>query len=243
MMIDRSGDIRRARRLLRQNIWPIVAGIGLVAFTAILLNLFSTQIAELDNAAYWLFVLKLRADWLTPIMQGLSTLASPVGLLAMLVMVGAFAPGRRPGWAAATNLVLVVILNTLLKQIVQRPRPEGFRLISEVGYSFPSGHSMVAMAFYGFLAWLIWKYMHEPHVRWFYTVVFGLMILAIGASRIYLGVHYASDVVAGFFVAFAWLVFFTRVIAPVFLPDVNDLSLDNPEEKPLLDAPIFDSDR
>lgn len=240
MMIDRSDKGQRVRALIRQNRWPLIAGAGVVVFTAILTNLFSSQIARLDSAAYWIFVEKLRSDWMTPIMEGFSALASPVGLLAMLIMVGAFAPGRRPGWAAATNLVLVVILNTLLKNIVQRPRPEGFRLISEVGYSFPSGHSMVAVAFYGFLAWLIWKYMRDPLVRWFYTIVFGLLILAIGASRIYLGVHYASDVIAGFLVAFAWLVFFTKVLAPLFLPDVHDLSLDNPEEKPLLEGTLFE---
>ena len=230
-MAKTRGSLRRdMRRLIRENLWTLAIAVGLVVFVAIMVNLLSEEIARLDAAAYWLFVVKLRRDWLTPTMQGLSTLASPVGLLAMLVMVGAFAPGRRPGWCAATNLVLVVILNTLIKNIVQRPRPDGFRLVSEWGYSFPSGHSMVAMAFYGFLAWLVWKYERQTVTRWFYTVVFALFILAIGMSRIYLGVHYASDVIAGFFVSLAWLAFFTKIIAPLFLPDEDHFSLDSPTQ-------------
>ena len=224
-------EIRRsARSLVRENLWTVAIAVGLLVFLAIMVNLLSDEIARLDAAAYWLFVVKLRREWLTPTMQGFSTLASPVGLLAMLIMVGAFAPGKRPGWCAATNLVLVVVLNTLLKNVVQRPRPDGFRLVSEWGYSFPSGHSMVAMAFYGFLAWLVWKYEREALSRWFYAVVFALLILMIGISRVYLGVHYASDVIAGFFVSLAWLAFFTKVIAPLFIPDEKDFSLDSPTQ-------------
>ena len=221
---------RSARSLVRENLWTVAVAVGLLVFLAILVNLLSDEIARLDTAAYWLFVVKLRREWLTPTMQGFSTLASPVGLLAMLIMVGAFAPGKRPGWCAATNLVLVVVLNTLIKNVVQRPRPDGFRLVSEWGYSFPSGHSMVAMAFYGFLAWLVWKYEREVLQRWFYVVVFAGLILMIGISRVYLGVHYASDVIAGFFVSLAWLAFFTKVIAPLFIPDEKDFSLDSPTQ-------------
>lgn len=230
-MAHKGRELRRsAAQLLRDNLWTVAIAVGLVVFVAIMVNLLSDEIARLDSAAYWLFVVKLRREWLTPTMQGFSTLASPVGLLAMLVMVGAFAPGRRPGWCAATNLVLVVILNTLIKNVVQRPRPDGFRLVSEWGYSFPSGHSMVAMAFYGFLAWLVWKYEREALTRWFYTFVFAGLILAIGISRVYLGVHYASDVLAGLFVSLAWLAFFTKVIAPLFLPDEDHFTLDSPTQ-------------
>ena len=84
-------------------------------------------------------------------MQSISELALPVVLIVMLLAVEAFAPGRRPAICAGVNLILVLVLNVVLKQIVHRPRPEGFRLIAETGYSFPSGHSMIAMAFYAVL--------------------------------------------------------------------------------------------
>lgn len=212
----------------------------MVLFLVVLQNMLAGDLLRLDYYAYRIFVVRMRRAWLTPIMQSISELALPVVLLVMLLAVQAFAPGRRPGLCAACNLVGVVALNQVFKFIVQRPRPEGFRLIAESGYSFPSGHSMVAMAFYGLLAWMAWHYERDPFVRRVSVAGFGLIVALVGISRVYLGVHYASDVIAGFLVAFAWLVFFTKVLAPLFLPDVHDLSLDNPEEKPLLEGTLFE---
>ena len=101
----------------------------------------------------------------------------------------------------------MLVLNVVLKQIVQRPRPDGFRLIAETGYSFPSGHSMVSMAFFGLLVWMIWVYEKDRLMRNVWCVLMGLVIVMVGVSRIYLGVHYASDVLAGFCVSLVWLGF------------------------------------
>ncbi|MCI6681035.1 MAG: phosphatase PAP2 family protein, partial [Parafannyhessea umbonata] len=141
-----------------------------------------------------------------------------------------FAPGRRPGLCAAVNLVLATLLNLLLKTLVQRPRPEGYRLVAESGFSFPSGHSMVAMAFYGLLIWMVWRYEKDALVRWLGVIGFGLVIVLVGLSRIYLGVHYASDVLAGFCASIAWLGVYTKLLAPIFLTP-RDGSRDAPGEK------------
>ncbi len=127
-------------------------------------------------------------------MESFSALATPVSLVVLLLAVAAFAPGKRPGMCCAVNLVLVVVINQVLKFIIQRPRPDGFRLATASGFSFPSGHSMVAMAFFGLLAWLVWKYEADRRLRRLYATGFALVIVMIGVSRIYLGVHYASDV-------------------------------------------------
>lgn len=196
----------------------------MVLFLAVLQNMMAGDILRLDYYAYRIFVKGMRRDWLTPIMQSISELALPVVLVAELLVVQAFAPGRRPGLCAACNLAGVVALNQICKFIVQRPRPEGFRLITEVGYSFPSGHSMVAMAFYGLLAWMVWRYERDVPVRIVCVSGFALIVVMVGISRIYLGVHYASDVIAGFCLAAAWLTFYTTVVAPIFLPDEDDPS-------------------
>ena len=159
----------------------------------------------------------LRSDALTPVMEAFTSLASVVVLAVMAAVIAALAPGKAPGWCVAVNLVCVVALNTVLKYLVQRPRPDGFRLISESGYSFPSGHSMVAMAFFGLLIWMVWRYHRRDVMRVVWCVAFGLVIVMVGVSRIYLGVHYASDVLAGFCVSLVWLVFYTRVVAPTFV--------------------------
>lgn len=191
------------------------------ACAAIFLGLLSFvlrgEAMKLDQMAYWLVVENLRSDWLTPIMEAFSALATPVSLVAMLLVIAAFAPGKRPGWFCTVNLALAVVLNATLKMIVQRPRPEGFRLAVESGFSFPSGHSMAAMAFFGLIVWLVWRYERDRRQRLLLTTAFSAVIIMIGVSRIYLGVHYASDVLGGFCASIIWLVFYTKLAAPAFL--------------------------
>lgn len=186
-------------------------------FSLLLAEVLEGEIMAVDRAAYWLIVEHLRADWLTPVMEGFSALATPTVLIALLLMIAAFAPGRRPGWCCAVNLALAAGLNVLLKTLVQRPRPEGFRLVEETGFSFPSGHSMAAMAFFGLVIWLVWRYEPDRRRRNLLAGVFSLIILMIGVSRIYLGVHYASDVIGGFCASLIWLAFYTRIAVPLFL--------------------------
>ena len=210
---------REIRHNLLDNKRVVLFLVAMVLFLAVLQNMLAGDILRLDYYAYRLFVVRMRRAWLTPIMQSISELALPVVLVVMLLAVHAFAPGRNPGLCAACNLVGVVLLNQVFKFIVQRPRPEGFRLIAESGYSFPSGHSMVAMAFYGLLAWMAWRYERDTVVRRISVAGFGLVVVLVGMSRVYLGVHYASDVIAGFCLAAAWLAVYTTVFAPIFLPD------------------------
>ncbi|MBQ3338638.1 MAG: phosphatase PAP2 family protein [Atopobiaceae bacterium] len=197
----------------------IVLSVALLLFVYLLQNVMSGDIRRIDGIAYQFFVVRLRRDWLTPIMQSFTSLSAPVVLAVMLIVVAAFAPGRMPGRFAAANLVGIVALNFALKEIVLRPRPEGFRLIAETGYSFPSGHSMVAVAFYGFMIWLIIRYEEDRLQRWIWSLALFFVVIMIGVSRVYLGVHYFSDVMAGYCVAAVWLVIFTRIIVPAFQPE------------------------
>ncbi len=208
---------KRWLELLRENKRVTIVAACTIVFLALLEDVLEGGLIKLDEAAYVLIVERLRTDWLTPIMGSISALATPVTLLVMLLLIVAFAPGRRPGACCALNLALVVVLNQVLKFLVQRPRPEGFRLAAETGFSFPSGHSMAAMAFFGLLIWMVWHYERDRAVRIGCSVALAALIVAVGVSRIYLGVHYASDVVAGFCVSLAWLAFYTRAVAPLFL--------------------------
>jgi undecaprenyl-diphosphatase len=215
---------RRLLSLVRDNKRSTIACISVVLFVWLLEEVMEGELTRIDTMAYSFFVTTLRTEWLTPIMEGFSALASPVVLIVLLLVVAAFAPGRRPGLCATLNMVLVVALNVLIKSLVQRPRPDGFRLVAETGFSFPSGHSMVAMAFFGLLAWFVWKYERDRAMRWFWCISFGVIVVMVGISRIYLGVHYATDVLGGFCVSLAWLAFYTQVICPLFLPEPpNDL--------------------
>ncbi|WP_373577193.1 phosphatase PAP2 family protein [Parafannyhessea umbonata] len=217
-------DKRKAGALARlvQSRRAMLVLVAVLVFTWLLFEIKTDDIMRMDAAAHSLVVMHIRAAWLTPIMQSISDLAHPVVLVVMLLVIEVFAPGRRPGLCAAVNLVLATLLNLLLKTLIQRPRPEGYRLVAESGFSFPSGHSMVAMAFYGLLIWMVWRYEKDALVRRLGVIGFGLVIVLVGLSRIYLGVHYASDVLAGFCASIAWLGVYTKLLAPVFLAPRED---------------------
>lgn len=208
---------RRLGRLVVQNKRIVILAACAIVFVALLEDVLEGDLSRIDSAAYALIVERLRADWLTPIMESVSALATPVSLIVLLLVIVAFAPGKRPGACAAVNLVLVFALNQALKFIVQRPRPDGFQLAVEQGFSFPSGHSMVAMAFFGLLVWMVWRYEPDRATRVGCAIGLGAVIVLVGVSRVYLGVHYASDVLAGFCVSLAWLAIYTRIAAPLFL--------------------------
>lgn len=108
------------------------------------------------------------------------------------------------------NLAAGALLNFILKQLFHRQRPELLKLIEIGGYSFPSGHSMSSISFYGFLIYLSIRYI-KRWPKYCIAGVLSLLIIAIGISRIYLGVHYASDVLGGYIVGSGWLVLFIRL--------------------------------
>ena len=100
-----------------------------------------------------------------------------------------------------------------IQPIVQRERPVGYRLVDELGYSFPSGHSMVSTAFYGLIIYLVYKNIENKKLRNVICVSLAILIILIGCSRVYLGVHYASDVLAGVVTSIAYLIIITRIIS------------------------------
>ncbi|WP_286155006.1 phosphatase PAP2 family protein [Bacillus sp. FJAT-27264] len=97
------------------------------------------------------------------------------------------------------------LLNSLMKQWFHRERPNIHRIIQEVGYSFPSGHSMAAFSLYGVIAYLLWRHLNRRRERAILVILAVLMTGGIGWSRIYLGVHYPSDVIGGYAASGAWL--------------------------------------
>ncbi len=108
------------------------------------------------------------------------------------------------------NLLLSFGLNNLLKIIFVRERPI-YKLINARSYSYPSGHSMVSFAFYGLLIYLIYKLYNGKYKKVFISLL-SLLILLIGLSRIYFGVHYLTDVIGAYTFSFGYLLIFIYVI-------------------------------
>ena len=134
---------------------------------------------------------------------------TPLGVLAMAAVLGAWLWRRRERyWLAALVLTVPVgmALNLLLKYLFQRERPQFDEpLLTLATYSFPSGHASAAALFYGFL--LAYLVRSTGRKRWWAigALLAGLMVLLVAASRVYLGAHYLSDVLAAIAEGWMWL--------------------------------------
>ncbi|MBQ8615866.1 MAG: phosphatase PAP2 family protein [Clostridia bacterium] len=101
----------------------------------------------------------------------------------------------------AVCFAVVCISNYVIKIIVRRARPD-LMIISETGYSFPSGHSMMSFAFFMLLIHFVWITLKNKPLKISLTIIFSVLIEMIGFSRIYLGVHYLTDIIAGWLITF-----------------------------------------
>ena len=109
------------------------------------------------------------------------------------------------------NLVLAFILNTIIKLIFARERPIDINLIEEMGYSFPSAHAMISLCIYGFLSYLLVKSKLPKNYKIIGSIFMVILTILIGISRIYLGVHYASDVLGGYACGMVFLVTYIKI--------------------------------
>jgi undecaprenyl-diphosphatase len=146
----------------------------------------------------------------TAAMRMVSLEGSALILVASLGLGAAFAWRRR--WSEFTMLVLAVgggeVLNPVLKALFARQRPLfPDPLVTLTSYSFPSGHAMAAMIFYGLLVYFIIRRVVSWRWRVLAVITGAVLILLIGFSRIYLGVHYLSDVLGGYAAGLVWLAF------------------------------------
>ena len=193
--------------------------VGILACLAVYLGLWAAVAAAdggmlaMDEAAYQAISVGLRSDDMTETMEAVSTLGTFEVIVALIVVVLVFAPKRRTAVYCAVSALAVHYLNKLLKALVCRPRPEAaLALVVETGYSFPSGHAMNAVALFGLFAWFAWRSDRPKLERQIYCLVFALVAAIVCISRVYLGVHYLSDVLAGVCAAILWLVLYTRLI-------------------------------
>ncbi len=146
---------------------------------------------------------------LTTVMQAASFLGSTLFLVAFgtaLVIGFVIYKHRHRAIAFTITTVGASILIWILKHIYRRPRPEPFfNTILPSSNSFPSGHSLGSFCFYGALAAILINRTDSRRLQLITLVCTAFLILLIGLSRIYVGVHYPSDVLAGFIIGFIWV--------------------------------------
>ncbi|MHC2993802.1 hypothetical protein OB13_20250 [Pontibacter sp. HJ8] len=179
----------------------------LLVFGYMVQEVFVYKDTGLDNALFS-YAASHRSEGMTHFMRVISFFASADYLLVappLLVMVFAWFHSLR--WYALKILMIAftsTMLNQLLKSLFERPRPIT-AMLKESSLSFPSGHAMIGVSFYGLLIYIVWREVHNPFWKWLWISLLALLLLLIGYSRVYLNVHYATDVLAGYAMGILWL--------------------------------------
>ena len=202
----------KVKEFIIKNLKWIILFICLIGFLALAEDVFNKEIMNGDIIGYKIASEFLISDFATPITKFVTNFGGAIFLIILAMTLLILIKDKKIGLSILSNLVIITVLNQLLKIILQRPRPTEYRIIEETGYSFPSGHSMISMAFYGYLIYLIYKYVKNKYIKWISIVVLSLLICTIGISRIYLGVHYTSDVLGGFLISISYLVIFISAV-------------------------------
>ncbi|MBE7076888.1 MAG: phosphatase PAP2 family protein [Clostridiales bacterium] len=149
------------------------------------------------------FVLDLRRGWLNKIVKLVTHVGSFYVLLVVALLVAIF--NKKVGFVSVFGLGVSGVLNFIVKHIIERPRPD-IKLIAETGFSFPSGHAMMSITLYGFLLYAVIVNINKTWLKSLLATLLVGMIAVSGLSRVYLGVHYLSDVIAGYALGLAILV-------------------------------------
>ena len=204
------------KEYIKKNLKWVVLFICLVGFLALTEDVFNKEIMQGDIIGYKMISTFLISDFVTPIAKFITNFGGAIFLSIATIALLLLIKNKKIGLSIFSNIVIITILNQLLKRILRRPRPTEFRIVEETGYSFPSGHSMVSMAFYGYLIYLIYRY-----IKWSLIVLLSILICLIGISRIYLGVHYTSDVLGGFLLSISYLVVYISLIKNLKIKNIT----------------------
>ncbi len=186
----------------------VVGGINL--FVDLTETLHSKALVRYDSKITE-YIISFRNPGLNNFLQFITEVGDFHGYLVMAFLCTIIFYVKFRNWRFVLEMIFVSIVaglsNVALKQVINRARPDAEHLVSVATLSYPSGHAMSAIAFYGFLIYLVYNFKLKAWLKFSLILLFVFLILAIGFSRIYLGVHYPSDVAGGYIAGFIWVIF------------------------------------
>ena len=176
-----------------------------ILFILFLMLYLFNRVNLLDTFIYDL-IISFKSNSFTKFMKFITFLASTkfITSIVILLFILSFFKGKLP---LIINWIILgeVFINNIIKVLVRRERPIIINMVTENTFSFPSGHTMAAVVFYGFLIYLIKKSKLDKKYKILVSIILSLLIILIMMSRIYLGAHYFSDVIAGASLATSYL--------------------------------------
>ena len=196
-----SGKHRNRIGMKRKNILFIILPVLLFAMLAI-----SIQAGITVNFEGWAYseAMERLSPGMTFLMKGITHIGDSVSVLTFCLLLIVL-PKSRKTIALPVSITVIIsgILNVALKNIFARERPDILRLINETNYSIPSGHAMINASLYAMLFLLILKFIKNKVLLVTLSTACAMLPVAIGYSRVYLGVHYAGDVLGGWLIGVA----------------------------------------
>ena len=189
----------------------IICIISLVIFLVLAMLVATKEDIHIDSFFYGL-ISPYIGDNITKLAKLLTHLGSAGVVISITILVLILLKNKKYGLFMGLNLIIITIFQYILKYTFTRSRPVDINLIEETGYSFPSGHSLTALAFYGFIIYLVYISKLSKRNKIILILLLSLVILIIGLSRIYLGVHFFTDVIGAFSFSLFYLVIYTHII-------------------------------
>jgi len=202
---------KKILNFIKEHRKTIILTISLLLFAIITYATFSDKIEHIDTLVHS-YILGIRNNNLTSILITITNLSSAYALIVLSIILLLTMKNKKIPLYITLNLIFCFLLNQFAKEIFTRPRPLGINLIEESGFSYPSGHAMISMAYYGFIAYLLYKKNKSFITKLILIILLILTIILIGFSRIYLGVHYLSDVIGGFLLSIVYLMIYIKSI-------------------------------
>lgn len=191
-------------------IWITLLSLFLLIMILVILG----KTTSIDNYIYNLIASDI-TDTKTQIFKIITFLGSTkfiVTLCAIFLLLFLVLKNKWVGINICMALITSTLFNNIVKIIIRRPRPLVTKLVIEHSYSFPSGHTMAATMMYGILIYYVLNSKLNKYFKVILSIFLGILIILIGISRIYLGAHFFTDVIAGIILSLLLLLIFIDII-------------------------------
>ncbi len=198
-------------KIIKNNFTIISLIIIFILVSLIIKKNYMSIVNDIDFKVHNFFTDKIINDPLTVFMKIVTLLGSTVFVISVYIVCLIVFKKENIKKTLATSLIFLLFLKSILKEVFKRPRPTYPLIKIPPEYSFPSGHTLFAMGFYGLIIYFIWKSNIDKHYKYILTSVISILIIFIGISRIYLGVHYFSDVIGGFILGILSVLLFVNI--------------------------------
>ena len=185
------------KKILKENIGYLIALIVLLIISVVVKLYFSDYVLSFDESISDFFQIKLVNESNTSFMKVVTFFGSAIPFIVIVLLTFLFIKNKSYSFYMFVNLLWVYVVSVIFKNVIMRERPVISLIEKPSDFSFPSGHTMCSIAFYGFVVYLLLKNVKNYFLKWLIIFIFAMLVIFIGISRIYLNVHYFTDVIAG----------------------------------------------